>query len=114
MGKRGLVLWGEDGFSQGQLSPRGNLMMLHVSPRLEQGEPPASVLQSGQVDLYLGTFTLDCKAQFVLCNTVLVISLGFSLCLVSYTSSCCKKLSINSLEKIQARNRPSQVVFIMI
>ena len=45
MGKRGLVLWGEDGFSQEQLSPRGNLMMLHVSPRLEQGEPPAGVLQ---------------------------------------------------------------------
>ena len=32
--------------------------------------------RSGQVDLYLGIFTLDYKAQFVLCNTLLVISLG--------------------------------------
>lgn len=53
-------------------------MMLHVSSSLEEGEPPATVLhsRSGQIDLYLGIFTLDCKAQFVLCTTLPVISLG--------------------------------------
>lgn len=77
----------------------GNLViLLHLS--LRKGRAPR-FCSSGQVDLYLGIFILDCKAQFTLCTIPTIISLALLFMLGSPYKVILQE--INSLEKIQAR-----------
>lgn len=62
-----------------------------VSQPREGWDP--STCFSRQVDLYLGIFILDCKAQSILCFIPTAISLRLLLRLESYTNACCKKLT---------------------